>query len=153
MQKYSTVWEEKMKRKAKLTIGITAMVLSIIAMNCVLYQYTIGLQKYDRTTGVVLEADSVEYQESWRMQYITFSYTYQGKTYTDSENCSLAYPYDPYEVGDKLDICIKPGNPYDYYIDTNSPSSLLGFAIADAAVTVAVIAFLIGIKTGRTKLA
>lgn len=51
---------------------------------------------------------------------------------------------------------VRPDHPHDFYIATKTgrtTATLIEFAIADAAVTVAVAAFLIGIKTGRTKLA
>lgn len=76
------------KKKIKTAIGIILLVVSVICMNGVLYWQTIGLSKYDRTTGVVTEADPVYHADadihSNRTQYITFTYTYQGKTYTDA---------------------------------------------------------------------
>lgn len=129
-------------------------------MNCVLYWQTIVLSKYDRTTGIVTEADSVYRYDtdinSSRSQYITLTYTYQGKIYTDAENHNLPRWDEPFEVGDKLDMYIKPDHPHNFYIATKTgrtTTGLIKFAIADAAVTVAVAAFLIGIKTGWTKLA
>lgn len=127
-------------------------------MNGVLYWQTIGLSKYDRTTGAVTAAGPIYNLEpgidASRTQYITFYYTYNGEIYTDAQDHILPHQYEPFKVGDELDMYVRPDHPHDYYIVTKTgrtTAALIGFAVVDAAVTMAFTAFLIGIKTGRTK--